>query len=182
MLAIKDKLTNEERRYCAELYEQYRGFMYSTAKKLASAEVSAEDIVQNAAYMMAKYCHRFRDLSERAGITYIKLIVDSASSDCYRRRGRDARILDRYEEEVELVCPSAESDYMKCADIELLEKAINSLDARDRTLLVGKFYLRLSDAELAEMVGCKPDSVRTLVKRAKERAKKILIKEGFGHD
>ena len=71
---------------------------------------------------------------------------------------------------------------MDYANHELLNKVLESLEERDRVLLTGKFYLRLSDEELAEMVGCKPDSVRMLVKRAKQKAQKKLIKEGFSHD
>lgn len=181
-MLMRKKLSTEERSYCGKLYSKYRRYMYSIAVQYASSEATADDIVQNASFAMAKYSHRFRELDEPARLTYVRLIVQSAASNHYRSIRHDERLLLRTEPNDICCAPSAEADYMDFANSELLEKALNSLDERDKLLLTGKFYLRLSDAELAEMVGCKPDSIRTLVMRAKKKAQKKLIEEGFKHD
>ncbi len=181
-MLISRKLSKEEKRYCGELYRKYRRFMYSVALQYASCEIPIEDIVQNASYSMAKYSKRFQDMDEPARFTYLRLIVRSAAVDHYRDLRRDEHLL-FYDEPIDIWhARSAEADYMDFVDMELLEKVLNSLEERDHTLLTGKFYLRLSDEELADMVGCKPDSVRMLVRRAKLKAQKKLIEEGFNHD
>jgi len=178
---VCSKLTREEKRSCGELYTKYRRFMYSVAIQYASRDLSAEDIVQNASYTLAMYSNHIREMDEPARLTYIRLMVQSAAADHYRRASRDERLQSRMEI-IGGCAQSAEDDYMDFADIELLGKVLDSLDERDSLLLTGKFYLRLSDAELAALVGCKPDSVRMLVKRAKQKAQKKLIKEGFSRD
>lgn len=181
-MLVCNKLTKEEKRYCSELYSKYRRFMYSVAMQYASYEMPAEDIVQNASYVMAKYSYRFRDMDEPACLTYLRLIVQSVANDHYRHVKRDERLL--FQVEALSICSarSAEEDYMDFADSELIEEVLDSLDDRASTLLRGKYYLHLSDEEIADIVGCKPDSVRTLVRRAKQKAEKKLIKEGFKHD
>lgn len=176
------KLSREEQQYCGELYLKYRRYMYSIARHYASEGMTAEDIVQNASLTMAKYSQRFRELDEPACFTYVRLIVKSAAADHYRHLQREERLSFQAETLYSCCSRSAEADYMDFANNELLEKALNSLDERDRILLTGKFYLRLSDEELAEMVGCKPGSVRMLVKRAKHKAQKKLVAEGFKYD
>ena len=176
------KLTREEKRSCGELYMKYRRFMYSVAVEHASCGMLAEDIVQNASYTLAMYSERIRNLDEPARLTYIRLLVQSSAADHYRQVDRDEKLQFQMEAVGSCCARSAEADYMDYANHELLNKVLESLEERDRVLLTGKFYLRLSDEELAEMVGCKPDSVRMLVKRAKQKAQKKLIKEGFSHD
>ncbi len=181
MLACS-KLTREEKRSCGELYTKYRRFMYSVAIQYASHEMQADDIVQNASYTLAMYSNHIRKMDEPARLTYLRLMVQSAAANHYRRALRDERLQFQIETIGSCCTRSAEADYMDFADIELLGKVLDSLDERDSLLLTGKFYLRLSDAELAALVGCKPDSVRMLVKRAKQKAQKKLIKEGFSRD
>ena len=181
MLACK-KLIREEKHSCGELYTKYRRFMYSVAVMHASREMSAEDIVQNASYTLATYSERIRNMDEPARLTYIKLMVQSAAANHYRQVDRDVKLQFQIETVGSCCARSAEADYMDFANYELLNKVLESLDERDRVLLTGKFYLRLSDEEVAEMVGCKPDSVRMLVKRAKQKAQKKLIEEGFSRD
>lgn len=181
MLMCK-KLSTEEQRYCDELYSKYKRFMYSTAKTYVCPGLTAEDIVQNASVKLANNSELFRTMDEPAAFTYVNSTVRSVAFDYYRQTHRDERLILQAETIYDGCSRSAEADYMDFANNELLEKVLDSLDDRDRLLLTGKFYLRLSDAALAEMVGCKPDSVRTLVMRAKKKAQKKLIKEGFKHD
>ena len=181
-MTVCNKLNKEEKRSCSELYYKYRRFMYSVAIKYASRDMPAEDIVQNASYTLAVYSVHLRAMDEPARLTYIRLMVQSAAAEHHRRVDREERLLLQVETIGKCCSRSAEADYMDFANVELLAKVMDSLDERDSLLLTGKFYLRLSDEELGALVGCKPDSVRMLVKRAKAKAQKKLIEEGFKHD
>lgn len=181
-MLVCSKLTKEEKRYCAELYAKYRRFMYSVAVQYASHENPVDDIVQNASVALVQHSSKLRGMDDPACFTYIRLIIQSVATDQYRRVKRDVRIKDQIESFDFGCARSAEEDYMDYADYELLDEVLDSLEERDSTLLRGKFCLRLSDKEVAEKVGCKPESVRTLVMRAKHRAQDKLIKEGFKHD
>lgn len=181
-MLVSSKLSREEKRVCSELYKDYRRFLYSVAKSCASSEMPAEDIVQNATFAMAKHSETLRAMGERARLTYLRYIVQNEANDHYRRAKRTRRLQFQVETLGTCCSRSAEADYMEHANSELLEQVLNSMDERENILLRGKYYLRLKDEEIAEIVGCKPDSVRTLVMRAKRKAQNLLIKEGFNRD
>lgn len=56
---------------------------------------------------------------------------------------------------------------------ELLARFYTMREA-DQQLLVGKYILHKSDAELAQMFGCKAASIRVKLARARHRARKEL--------
>ena len=56
-------------------------------------------------------------------------------------------------------------------------EAFNKLSSKDKDVLVGKYVLGLTDKELAEMNGCKPNSIRMVLTRARRRALEEIKKE-----
>ena len=52
------------------------------------------------------------------------------------------------------------------ADRQLLRDEINRLPKRQRTVVALRYYAGLSDAEIAEAMGCRPSSVRAFASRA----------------
>ena len=52
------------------------------------------------------------------------------------------------------------------ADRQLLRDEMNRLPKRQRTVLALRYYAGLSDAEIAEAMGCRPSSVRAFASRA----------------
>ena len=63
-----------------------------------------------------------------------------------------------------------------------LERVWPKLTDLDQMLLSGKYLLGYSDQELAELAGCKKDSVRMLLTRARRRAAALLMEEGVVHE
>ena len=61
---------------------------------------------------------------------------------------------------------------------ELLVQIWGSLSEEDRLLLEGKYILGYHDDELATMLGCRKDSVRMKLTRARRRAFQRMLKEG----
>lgn len=61
-------------------------------------------------------------------------------------------------------------------------RAWMALPEETRSLLAGKYLLGLSDAELAEQYGCRPDSIRMKLTRARRQALKILREGGIGFE
>jgi RNA polymerase sigma factor (sigma-70 family) len=59
---------------------------------------------------------------------------------------------------------------------------LDQLSPRDQLILQSKYILGLNEEEIAAAVGCKPNSVRTLISRARERAKAIGLKSEKGDE
>ncbi|OPY58988.1 MAG: RNA polymerase sigma factor [Pelotomaculum sp. PtaU1.Bin035] len=64
---------------------------------------------------------------------------------------------------------------------EELGNAILRLPEKQKDLLYFKYILEMADAEIAEIFGIAPDSVRQYLTRARREAKKLMDKEVNKH-
>ena len=146
----------------------------------ANPELQADDIVQEATIRMAGNPERFVGRVEREQMAYLGLIVRGTALNMNKKLARERKLLyDYLEESEDASLPSAEDDYMRLVDSEILEKAISQLEERDQLLLIGKDKFCLSDAELGQMLGCKPNNIRMMVRRARAKAVRKILKEGY---
>ncbi|TDT14785.1 RNA polymerase sigma factor (sigma-70 family) [Ilumatobacter fluminis] len=58
-------------------------------------------------------------------------------------------------------------------DVELLD-LVDRLPFRQRTVLVARYWLDLPEAEIAELVGCRPGTVKSLASRGLDSLRKDL--------
>ena len=63
------------------------------------------------------------------------------------------------------------------AGVERVKDAIRALPARERDILMMKFFRELSDAEIAEALGIRPVSVRVHLSRARAHLAALLAGE-----
>ena len=73
--------------------------------------------------------------------------------------------------------PSLDKRIMLAEQKERLMQIWSSLPEEDRLLLEGKYILGYTDAELADMLGCKKSSVRMKLTRARRRAFQLMTEE-----
>ena len=73
--------------------------------------------------------------------------------------------------------PSLDERIMLAEQKECLMQIWSSLPEEDRLLLEGKYILGYTDAELADMLGCKKSSVRMKLTRARRRAFQLMTEE-----
>jgi RNA polymerase sigma-70 factor (ECF subfamily) len=74
---------------------------------------------------------------------------------------------------------SVENTVLFSLQMEEFGRILALLPDSDERLLRGKYMLSLSDSELAEMLHCKPSSIRMMLTRARRKAYALLEKEGF---
>ena len=63
-----------------------------------------------------------------------------------------------------------------------VRRALDELPERDRNLLIYKYVMEMSTDEICAILDIKKDQFGMAVKRAKEKARKLLIKEGVYSD
>ena len=66
---------------------------------------------------------------------------------------------------------------MAIPEPSLDERIMLAEQKEDRLLLEGKYILGYTDAELADMLGCKKSSVRMKLTRARRRAFQLMTEE-----
>ena len=172
-------ITAEEKDLFLQFYESNKKFIYYIAGKYTSTQMDCEDLVQDSIVRLLKNISTIRQLGRCETAKYIVLTVRAAFIDNEKRRHHISTVYldDEFLESLikaERLIADDIPDIEARMDVELLKKA---LPPRDWLVLEGKYMLGYSQEELGSMLGVSPDSVRMILWRAKERARKILHQE-----
>jgi RNA polymerase sigma-70 factor (sigma-E family) len=126
---------------------------------------AAEDVVQEA------FCGLYRrwpKLADQArALPYVRSSVLNGCRSVLRRRpAQEAASQQSRAVPAEAFAPSAETSVLSGEDAREVMRAVRTLPDRQREALVLRFYLDLSDTEIARAMGISPGSVRSNVHRA----------------
>ncbi|HET6812147.1 MAG TPA: sigma-70 family RNA polymerase sigma factor [Acidimicrobiales bacterium] len=122
--------------------------MVRLAFLLTGSNELAEEIVQEAFI-------RLRDRADVADLpSYLRATVVNACRDHHRRAGARTRALVRLAP-VEITVDA----------VDELHDALARLPARQRAVIVLRYYEGLSEAEIAGLLGCRPGTVKSLAHR-----------------
>ncbi|MEV0381848.1 SigE family RNA polymerase sigma factor [Nonomuraea sp. NPDC050643] len=139
-----------------------------TAYLLTRDWAVAEDLVQTALMKAWQAWPRIRDEHE----AYVRKIIVNVHSSWWRRRWRRAELTtgsppDR----------AQESDHMGQADErEFVWQALGRLPARQRAVVVLRFFEDMTEAQAAETLGCSVGTVKSQTSRA---LAKLRIDDSF---
>jgi len=144
----------------ADLYAEHRMRLVRLAILLVDEQGTAEDVVQEAFTGLHRHWAELRD--ERAALGYLRTAVVNGSRSVLRRR-RTAR---EYVPPHQVNARSAESLAMLSAEHQGVVDALSTLPARQREVLVLRYYGGLSEAEIAESTGISRGAVKSTASRA----------------
>lgn len=139
-----------------------------TAYLIVWDESEAEDLVQECLLKVARRWARIRRMERPAG--YARRILVNLSLDDARGRARrrsELQLLPRDETDA--------SDAFHAVDgrLELLE-ALARLPARQRAVLVLRYFNDLTEAQVADVLGCSPGTVKSSASRGLARLHEAL--------
>jgi RNA polymerase sigma-70 factor (ECF subfamily) len=169
-----------------ELVRRYTPGIYHLALRLLGDRGEAEDATQEIFLRAARALGEFR-LSESFK-AWIHTIAWNHARDCLRRRKRLAWLRPRPidarqpEEDREVFEPpdaraEAPDDRLLALERrELVERALSTLDPRERGLLVLREFEGLSQEELVEILGCPLGTVKSSLFRARARLKDAILR------
>jgi RNA polymerase sigma-70 factor (sigma-E family) len=139
-----------------------------TAYLIVSDESEAEDLVQECLLKVARRWPRIRRMEQP--LAYARRILVNLTFDGARGRARRRSELE----------PAARAnpiaiDPLTAVDgrTELLQ-ALGRLPARQRTVLVLRYFNDLTEAEVAEVLGCSPGTVKSSASRGLARLREAL--------
>ena len=158
--------------FLAAFYEQYRGYLYYTARKFTDSPQDCEDIIQDTMVRLLRNEENLRQLRGNQAATYLYLTVRSVFTD------RQSRVREQAADDhvLELAQVSQEDGRTEDGlnakwDAQILKQ---QLPRRDWQMLELKYIAGYSDQEIAAEMGCNAGSVRTLLSRVRRRAKSLL--------
>lgn len=177
MLLFSETMSEPDRSFMEAFYTQYRVLLYSIALRYTEQKETAEDLVQDALIQLMRHVDTLQTLSENARVMYGVCTLKSVACNWLRRNKRIVpwnTSMEESESEEGALDPTPEELFLlKERRQELLARFYTMREA-DQQLLVGKYILHKSDAELAQMFGCKAASIRVKLARARHRARKEL--------
>jgi RNA polymerase sigma-70 factor (sigma-E family) len=155
-------------RTLADLYAEHRVRLVRLAILLVDQQATAEDVVQEAFAGLHRHWAGLRD--EQAALSYLRTAVVNGSRSVLRRR-RTAR---EYVPPHPVNARSAESLALLSAEHQAVVQALGTLPARQREVLVLRYYGGLSEAEIAEATGISKGTVKSTASRALDAVERLM--------
>ena len=149
-----------------ELVRRYQALAHRTAYLITANAAEAEDAVQTGFVNAYRALHRFRP--DAAFKPWLLTIVANEARNRRRAAGRRAALAVRLSEDRPPgdAAPSPEASVLAREPIQELLKAVNQLRERDRIVIVLRYFLDLSEAEMAEMLACSRGTIKSRLSRA----------------
>lgn len=173
--AIKNE---DDREFMQILYTRHESLMYRTALRMIHDHQDVDDAVSAACESLIRGLQRIRQVNPKVYPAYIMTAVRNQALMLRRRRGIEQRAYEHLMEQNGIqkdhVTPDLDAQlYYRHALVEVME-AISGLSIDDQTILRLKFFDKLPDAEIAEMLDIQPSTVRSKVMRARRRLRAAM--------
>jgi RNA polymerase sigma factor (sigma-70 family) len=157
-----------------ELVARYQDIAFRTAWLLVGEASEAEDVVQNALIKAHAALYRFR--TERPFRPWLLAIVSNEARNRRRAAGRRLGLQLRLAEGRSSgdAVPSPEEAVLGWEQRARLFAAINALPENDRQAIALRYFLDLSEAEMADALGCARGTVKSRLSRALDRLRAAI--------
>ena len=142
----------------AELYARHAAEAIRLAYMLTGDRVLAEDLVQDAFVKLAGRLVHLRDPDAFA--SYLRRTVVNLTHSYFRRKRVERAYLRRTAAE-----PAPHADAPDLDRRDDLWGHLQRLPTRQRTVIVLRIYEDLPEQRVAEILGCRPGTVRSLLSR-----------------
>jgi RNA polymerase sigma factor (sigma-70 family) len=151
------------------LVRAHQDIAFRTACLLAGSSADAEEAAQEAFVKAWRALPRFR--SGAPFRPWLLTIVANEARNRRRAAGRRAGLALRAAAQRTSgdATPSPEAALLAGGEREALLAALVALDERDQTVIACRYLLDLSERETADVLGCRPGTVKSRLSRALER-------------
>lgn len=148
----------------ADLHDSFTTFMRAAlpgllrfGHVLTGDQHRGEELVQSA--LVATF-RRWRHLRQDEPHAYVRRAMVNAHTSLWRRHRRESPLPDGFDPVGGGPGPTAFDD------VDLVLRALRVLPARQRTVMVLRYYDDLSEAEIAQALGCSAGTVKSQASRA----------------
>lgn len=149
------------------IVERYQEVAFRAAWLILRDEGAAQDVCQEAFLRAHRGLARFR--TDEPLRPWLLRIVTNLAKNVLRSRSRRASLLDRLRRMPESVVPLPERAVEAAEQrVEVLD-AVARLPADAREAIELRYYLDLSEAEMATVLGVRPGTVKSRLSRARQR-------------
>jgi RNA polymerase sigma factor (sigma-70 family) len=155
-----------------ELVRRYQGIAHRTAYLIAGGAAEADDAAQAGFVKAYRALGRF-DRS-RPFRPWLLRIVANEARNIRRAEGRRAALELRAAREPEEAAPSPEAEAGARERREALLEAVNGLAEADREVIAMRYFLELTESEMAATLGVAAGTVKSRLSRAMGRLRVVM--------
>ncbi len=157
-----------------QLVREHQGIAFRTAYVITGSAADAEEVVQDAFVKAYRARGRFR--SGAPFRPWLLAIVANEARNRRRATGRRARLSLQLAEERPSggAAPSPEGALLAREERAELLAAVDRLGEEQRAAVACRYFLGLSEAETAAVLGCRPGTVKSRLLRALARLEEEL--------
>lgn len=173
--ALGKEKNQREQHFLEDFYPTYRVLLFRLAGKLTDNPADREDLVQETLSRLLDKISLLATLAPCQVEAYIARTMQHTYYNALKKR-QLWKMLDIEDETLLTLADrqaSREQEEEMQAHLEVL-LLFRRLKPEDRLLLEGWYLLGKTPEALAEAVGCKPDTIRSKLHRARKRALRLL--------
>ena len=169
-----------DREFLLWLYQEFSRLMFYTAQKYLADPHSQEEVVQESLKKLIEKVAVLRRLKRPALAGYVRATVRNTAIDLLKVQGRERERVVGLEDLTQGETPRTDSldETVFCREeVQRLREIWPQLDGETRMLLERKYILGYENEELGRMLGCRTDSVRMKLTRARRKVLRLMGKE-----
>jgi RNA polymerase sigma-70 factor (ECF subfamily) len=155
-----------------ELVRRYQEAAFRAAYLVLRDAPEAEDAAQDAFVKAFRALNRFRTGSMRPWL--LKIVMNESLNRLKSRKRRTAAT-ERLAR-AEPLSWSLDETVISRERAALLREAVDGLREQERTVIYLRYFLMLSEQELAEYLGCAPGTVKSRLHRAVSKLKEVVAR------
>jgi RNA polymerase sigma-70 factor (ECF subfamily) len=175
--SLISRVAKGDREAFRELFSAYQPRLYSYLMKLLGNKAEAEDVLVDTMFTVWKDAKRFKSASKLS--TWIFGIAHNKALNAMRSRGRRA---ESQLESAEPACDPTPSPHNQAATGLLrvkIQAALGKLSREHREVVELTFYEGFSYEEIARIVSCPVNTVKTRMFHARKKLKQLLSEMGL---
>ena len=176
---------DSDKEFMEWLYKKYYPLMRKKAYEIVMDNRVVEDIINDAIIKLIKNIDTLKKLECHRLTSYIVYTIRNISINFITKRDRHNKKIfygldDDVSESIEDTKTYKPSEFIIIKEnIDELGEAISRLSKMDQEILFYKYNLEMDNNDIANTFNISKDNVRKRLQRARQRALKELMKEGY---
>ena len=181
MILFAEMDSPSDREFMEQTYSAYFKKLFSVAKHYVAEDSVAEDVVQDSFVKLISKVQLLRSFNRAKLRAYlISTVRNTAITKSQKQSAERAMqfLGDLENAQIDDTDNISPEEILVNAELQsAFSSAMERLGERDRYLLEAKYYLGLSDSEIAKALGVKAASVRTIIMRARQKVLNTISEE-----
>lgn len=145
---------------------QYYDRILEKVRRMVNSPEDAEDITQETFF---RACRGWPDFRKESNVyTWLYCIATNLVKNLYARNKKLPKFVPLDVCKDQLAIPTAYDEYVPKESLEKIEKAVNSVKPFYRDIVLLQAYENKTYEEISEIVGCKPNTLKSRFSRARK--------------